>query len=240
MIKTEMTFFEHLLEMRKRIMMILFSVLFFGIFGFYYSDFIIDFLLSSAKEININFQVLYLTSLFMIKINIAFFSSLFFSFPIILYQVLMFIKPAFENKLSFFKIILFVLSSVLLFVIGLIFGYKILIPIAVNFFNSISLGLSTNVSPNYTLENFLIYLIWVLALSSIIYQIPIIIIVLAKMNIVNYKSLSNKRLYLVVIFFIIGALLTPPDPISQILVALSMYLLYELTILFLYLFFNNE
>ena len=227
----EMTFFEHLSELRSRLIIIILSIMLFAVVGYFFSENIINLLLESSGSSVSKFQVLYVTSMFMTKINIAIFVGIILSFPIILYQILMFIRPAFSDELNFIKVLLFIILSIFLFLLGIIFGYYILIPISVNFFNSISLNLLNSVNLNYTLESYLIYLSWILLVSSTIYQLPILLLLLVKINILDIDTLKNKRPIIIVVFFIIAALLTPPDPFSQLLVALPMILLYEITIL---------
>jgi len=236
----EMTFFEHLLELRKRLLAIILSVIFFSICGYVYSESIINLLLEASNTSSAKFQVLYITSMFMTKINIAFLTGVVFSFPVILYQILAFTKPAFKNEMQFIKILLFLFVSIFLFVVGMSFGYYVLIPISVNFFNSISLDLNGVIALNYTLENYLIYLSWILIISSIIYQVPILLLILVKINVLNIDTLKKKRPYVVIAFFILAALLTPPDPFSQLLVALPMIVLYEITIFIVYLLFRKK
>ena len=93
----EMTFFEHLLELRKRLLTVVLSVIIFSVCGYIYSENIIILLLDASNTSVAEFQVLYITSMFMAKINIAFLTGIIFSFPIILYQILAFIKPAFKD-----------------------------------------------------------------------------------------------------------------------------------------------
>ena len=87
---------------------------------------------------------------------------------------------------------------------------------------------------NYTLENYLIYLIWILIISSLIYQMPILIFVLVKIGAVDLAWLKSNRHYVIVGFFILAAFFTPPDPISQIMIALPLIILYEMTLLIIW------
>lgn len=240
MMNSEMTFFEHLAELRARLLVVFFTIIFFSLLGYIYSEKIIEILLNSSKSSISDFQVIYITTMFMIKINIAIFSGIVFSFPILFYNILMFLKPAFKSNLSFIKVLTFVLFSIFLFLIGILFGYFVLIPTSVNFFNSISLDLLGSVSLNYTLENYLIYLCWILLISSTIYQVPILLLLLAKIGIIDITTLKNKRSYVIIGFFILAAFLTPPDPFSQFLVALPMIILYEITIFIIKFFFKND
>jgi len=228
---TEMTFLEHILELRSKLLKIFFSIIFFSIIGYLNSNIIISFLLYPISDPQINLQVLKITSVFSTKLIVSIFFGLVISFPILIYQLLSFIMPAFNNKLTVLKIIIFICISLILFIIGLSFGYYILIPFSVSFFKSISIPLLESISLNYTLENYLIYLIWILIISSLVYQLPILILFMVKMGIVDIKWLKSNRRYIIVIFFILSALFTPPDPLSQLMVALPLIILYEISII---------
>ena len=226
----QMTFLEHMLELRSRLLKVFFSVLLFSVIGYLNSNLIINFLLSPVSDPQINLQVLKITSIFSTKLIVSVFFGLVISFPILIYQFLSFIMPAFDNKLTLFKIIAFICVSLFLFIIGLLFGYYILIPFSVNFFKSISIPLLGAIDLNYTLENYLVYLIWILIISSLVYQLPILILFIIKMGIIDIDWLKSNRRYVIVTFFILSALFTPPDPLSQLMVALPMIILYEITI----------
>jgi len=210
---------------------IFFSIIFFSIIGYLNSNIIISFLLYPISDPQINLQVLKITSVFSTKLIVSIFFGLVISFPILIYQLLSFIMPAFNNKLTVLKIIIFICISLILFILGLSFGYYILIPFSVSFFKSISIPLLESISLNYTLENYLIYLIWILIISSLVYQLPILILFMVKMGIVDIKWLKSNRRYIIVIFFILSALFTPPDPLSQLMVALPLIILYEISII---------
>ncbi len=182
-----MTFLEHILELRSRLLKIFFSIMVFSIIGYLNSNLIISFLLHPVSDPHINLQVLKITSIFSTKLMVSVFFGLIISFPVLLYQLLSFIMPAFDNKLTVFKIIMFICISLLLFIIGLFFGYYILIPFSVTFFKSISIPLLESISLNYTLENYLIYLIWILIISSLVYQLPVLILFTVKMGIIDLK-----------------------------------------------------
>lgn len=227
----QMTFIEHLLELRKRFLIIFLSMIIFSSIGYIFSNSIISFLLDSTSDPFINFQVLKVTSIFMVKIIVSVFFGLIVSIPIILYQILFFLTPAIKSNVTKVRVIIFILFSFFLFVLGLVFGYYVLIPLSVSFFKTISFSLLEYVSLNYTLENYLVYIIWGLIISSIVYQLPIFIIFLVQIGLADINWLKSNRRYVIVGFFILSALLTPPDPLSQLFIALPLILLYELTIL---------
>ena len=225
-----MHFSEHLEELRMRCLKSILFIFVISIATYTYSDMIIDFLIKPAEHEKINFQVLKITSIFKIKITISVVVGILLSFPFLLYQILKFILPAFKNKLTNKKIIGIVLISLFLFGIGLFFGYQILIPISTSFFMNLSMNLSF-LNLNYTLENYLVYLIWILIISSFVFQLPLLIISLVKIEILDVKSLVAGRKHIIIFIFILAAVLTPPDPISQLLVVTPLYALFELSLL---------
>ena len=232
----DMTFVDHFEELRFRLLKSLFFIILFSILGYIYSDKTISLLINQVflNEL-IEFQVLKITSIFLVKIGVAISTGLFISFPFILYQFLKFILPAFQNKLTSFKIILITILSIILFLLGLFFGYYIIIPFSISFFLNLSAGLDF-VSLNYTLEGYLVYLIWILIISSMIFQMPLLIIILSRIGIVSYDFLSEKRRFIVVGLFIFSAILTPPDPASQIIVVIPLYILFELSLFIIKIF----
>ena len=222
-------FLDHLDELRSRIIKSILSIIFFSVLGYFLSDYIIKLLISPIDNLEVSLQVLKITSVFLTKIGISVVFGFFISIPIILYQLLKFILPAFENKITNYKILIFIFFYLLLFMIGLLFGYYVLIPISITFFKSLSLGL-TFIEINYTLENYLVYLIWILIISSLIFQLPFVILLLNKLGLVDREYLKDHRRHIIVLFFILAAIFTPPDPISQIIVVLPLYILFEFSI----------
>jgi len=234
----QMSFFDHLDELRSRIIKCILSVFLFAIITYSQSDRIIDILIDQVRNQSVNFQVLKITSIFLIKIGISIITGIIISFPIIIYQALRFILPAF-HKLTSKKIILFTSLSVILFFVGLLFGYEVIIPFSMDFFYRLSIGI-TYVNLNYTLENYLFYLIWILIISSMIFQLPFLIVLIVKTGILKVEDFKQYRKHIIVFFFILAALLTPPDPISQIFIVIPLYLLFEFSLILTKIFKDNE
>ena len=227
--QNKMTFFEHLNELRNRILISISFVFVFSLISYYYSSQIIDFLIYPVQNNNINFQVLKITSVFFVKMGISIASGILFSFPFIMFQFFKFVSPAFK-KVSILKICLMTVVSYLMFLIGLTFGYKVIIPFSITFFSELSLNLDF-LSLNYTLENYLSYISWILIVSSLIFQLPFLLTIIVKFGLLSLDTLRSSRRYVIVFFFIFGALLTPPDPLSQISIVIPLCLLYEFSIL---------
>ena len=226
----KMSFIDHLEELRTRTLKSFLFIIFFSVLGYYLSDNIIDFLIKPVRDHDINLQVLKITSIFLVKIGISIMSGIILSFPFIIYQFLKFILPAFENQLNNYKIIAITVLCIILFIVGATFGYNILIPLSITFFKGLSLNLEL-ILLNYTLENYLVYLIWILIISSAIFQLPILLIFMIKIGLITRTFLISHRKHIIVAIFIIGAFLSPPDPISQVLIVVPLYLLFELSVL---------
>ena len=230
--KSNKPFFDHLEELRSRIIKCFITIIFFSILGYIYSNSIISFLIKPVQELDVTFQVLKITSIFLVKIGLAIVCGILFSLPVILYQFLVFLLPAFENKVTTNKILRYVLLNLIFFILGLAFGYFILVPLSIEFFNSLSISMEY-IELNYTLENYLFYMVWLMVISSFIFQLPFILLIFNKIGIINRNYLIDHRRSIILLFFIIGAFFTPPDPLSQIIVVIPMYILFEISIFFM-------
>ena len=230
--KSNKPFLDHLEELRSRIIKCFISILFFSIVGYFYSSNIISFLINPVQDLNISFQVLKITSIFLVKIGLAMVCGILFSLPIILYQFLVFLLPAFEDKVTIYRVLKYVISNLIFFILGLAFGYFILVPLSISFFNSLSISIEY-IELNYTLENYLFYMVWLMVISSFIFQLPFLLLIFNKIGIVNRKYLISHRRSIILLLFIFGAFFTPPDPLSQIIVVIPMYILFEISIFFM-------
>jgi len=177
----------------------------------------------------INLQVLKITSMFMIKIYVSIVIGFMLSMPIILYQIWRFVSPAIDRKISLSIIFMFMMSSVF-FVFGSYFSYTMIVPLSITFFTSLS-SAYIPVDYNITLENYMTYVIWIIFVGGLVFQLPIISIIFKKLGVISHKTLADNRRYSILAIFIISALLTPPDPFSQVLFVIPLLILYEISIL---------
>jgi sec-independent protein translocase protein TatC len=168
------------------------------------------------------------TSTFLVPLKLSFLIAVLISIPFILYQIWAFVSPALyhHEKARIFPIVAF---SCLLFYLGMAFGFKLICPLALKFFAQCA---PKNVNVMTDLGNFLDFITVISISAGIAFQIPVIINIMLRFKIVTKASLKNFRRYFIVLAFILGMLLTPPDVISQILLAIPMIILFELGILF--------
>ena len=169
-----------------------------------------------------------LTATFIVPFKITLFCAFIISLPLIFWQIWLFVSPGLYRKEKFF-IFWALLMSYILFILGSLFVYNLVFPIIFNFFISMT---PDEVNLMVDISSYLEMIIALFLAFGFSFQIPIILVTLVKFRWVKLKSIQKNRPFLVVIAFIFGAIFTPPDVISQILLALPMIFLFELGIIF--------
>jgi sec-independent protein translocase protein TatC len=162
---------------------------------------------------------------FLIPIKVTFFVALIIGLPWVFYQAWAFVAPGlYQNEK---KLILpLILSSYIFFLLGIAFVYFAVLPIIFEFLATYSAKTNT---PMLTQANeYLDFVLQMCMSFGIVFEIPVIVIVLVRMHIVEIEKLYKLRPYVIVGAFIISAILTPPDPVSQILMAIPICVLYQL------------
>ncbi len=224
-------FLEHIIEFRDRALKSILSVLiiFSGLFSFsnelylYVSEPIRAFIPESSGMIATE-----VASPFLTPFKLTLVISLFAAMPYILFQIWAFLAPGLYQREKKIAIPLFV-SSVVLFYTGMAFAYYIVFPLVFMFFASTVPDGITIMPDMRSYLNFALKLFFAFGVS---FEIPIGVVILSWMGAVNPENLAAKRPFVFVGCFFFGMLLTPPDVISQILLAVPMWLLFELGILF--------
>ncbi len=230
-----MTFIEHLEELRwvlMRIMVVNFVII---CISFYYSNILQNILLQPINSMNLsNFQLqdIKITSPFMSKIVISLFTAILISFPYVIFELYRFIHPVFSQISKTFIFFLYVFS-VFLFLIGCFFGYKYLLPVSITFFVKL---VDTDVIFAPERISYIFYSYWLIIVCGLVYQLPVITLFLTKLRIITYYYLKQMRPYSIVLFLVLGAFLSPPDPLSQLLLAVPLLILYEISIMISYFF----
>ncbi|EKA7356183.1 twin-arginine translocase subunit TatC [Vibrio vulnificus] len=222
---------SHLLELRNRLLKALLAVLIVFVGLIYFSGEIYEFISAPLVERLPEGATMIATDVaspFFTPLKLTLIVAVFLAVPFILYQVWAFVAPGLykhERRL----IMPLLASSSLLFYCGVAFAYYVVFPLVFGFFTAISLGgveFATDIAS---------YLDFVLALFlafGIAFEVPVAIILLCWTGATHPKSLSEKRPYIIVGAFIVGMLLTPPDMISQTLLAIPMCLLFEVGLFF--------
>ena len=221
----------HLLELRNRLLRVFIVVLvvFAGLFPFseslylYISEPLRDFLPSTSTMIATE-----ITSPFLTPFKLALVSAMFLSMPYILYQLWAFVAPALYKQEKKIALPLFC-ASVILFYTGMAFAYYLVFPLVFLFFTSVA---PEGISVMPDIRAYLDFVLKLFMAFGLSFQIPIAVVILSWLGTVKPDKLATKRPYVFVLCFVVGMLLTPPDIISHALLAIPMWLLFEVGILF--------
>ena len=180
------------------------------------------------KDIPFTFQSLEMGEQFNVHIWISITVGFIIAFPFIIWEFWKFISPGLYEKERKGAGVFIVVSSFSFFV-GVLFGYYVITPLSVNFLGSYSV--SELVSRNITISSYISLLKSSVLASGLIFELPIIMYFLTKMGVVTPDFLIKTRKYALVIVLIISAVITPPDVVSQIIVAIPILILYEVSII---------
>ena len=232
----EMSLIDHITELRKRLLWSFFYIIIVFVFCFYYASNLFAFLAEPLvnlmdKDSGQGFIYTALQEAFFTELKIAFFFALFFSFPLIAIQIWKFIAPGLYNneKLAFLP---FLIATPILFFAGGAMVYYFIAPVAWKFFLSYQNINETGVPIRLEAKmgEYLSLMMRFIFAFGLAFQLPVVISLLAKANLVTHQTLRKFRKYAIVIAFLSAAFLTPPDPFSQISLALQIILLYEISI----------
>jgi sec-independent protein translocase protein TatC len=174
-------------------------------------------------------QSLGLADQFTAQMWIAFIGGIVVSSPYILFEIFRFIRPALTDKEKNASIG-FIFTSTFLFLLGVCFSYFVIVPLAVNFLGDYKV--SDSIQNNFTMDSYISFVSTLVFAAGVVFELPIIIYFLSKFGLVTPEFLRKYRKHAVVIILLVAGIITPsPDVTSQILVALPLYILYEISIL---------
>lgn len=214
----DMSILEHLSELRKRILYSLLAVAIGTAVAYKFLDEIMTFLLEPASKL----YYMQPAEAFFVYAKVTIFSGFLFAMPVIFYQAWAFLLPALTMRERVIMSIL-VPVSVVLFIAGLLFSFKLVLPLAMNFF--LGMG-SADFQPFLSAGSYFDFILTFVLPFGLLFEMPLIMMILAWLGIINSEMLAAKFRIVILVCFVIGALLTPPDIISQCMMAIPMMLLY--------------
>lgn len=168
------------------------------------------------------------TETFVIFMKVALMSGLALAMPVIVYQFVRFIVPGLTKQERRYLYIV-VPGATILFVVGILFAYFLMIPFAVRYLYGF---LGDVVRQDWTIDYYISFVVTFLVAVGLIFQTPLVVFILAKLGVISQKTLARNRKYAIVAAFVIAAIITPtPDPFNQLLVAAPLLILYEVGVL---------
>ncbi len=236
--KSDSGLISHLTELRQRLInsLIFLTILF--IICYFFSEYIYGFLVRPyAESVNndgIERRLIFtaLQETFLTYLKVSFFAAFFVTSPFILIQIWKFIAPGlYENEKT--AIMPYLIVTPILFLLGGMLVYYLIMPLAIKFFLSFeSTGLNTGlpIQLEAKVNEYLSLVMKLIFAFGLSFQLPVVLSLLARIGAIDSKFLRERRKYVIVIIFACAAILTPPDPITQIGLAIPLLILYELSI----------
>ena len=223
-----MHFLDHLEELRWRLLKSLISVLIGSVVTFYFIDIIIEFLIKPTQSLTnpMDLQVLKVQGMFMIKWGIALIGGFVLAIPVLTYQLWKFVSPGlYLNERKYVGPLIF--FTYLSFLVGLVFSYTVIIPFSLEFFTSVGVDQIEN---NFSINYYFNFVTWLMIGSGLIFELPVLVFILSVIGLLTPAFMSHYRRHSIVIILILSAFITPPDPVSLVLMFIPLWLLYEISI----------
>ena len=222
---------DHLLELRSRLLKVILLFAVFSVLGIPFASEIYLFVSAPLIELLPDGSTMIATEVaspFMAPIKLVLYIALMFSMPWLFYQTWMFMSPGlYKNERAFTGPLM--LSTVILFFSGAAFAFFVVCPIIFKFFIAMA---PESIRVMTDINQYLSFVFKLIFAFGVAFEIPIATILIVKNGIVSKESLVKARPYLIILFLIIGMLLTPPDVFSQLFLAIPMWILFEVGILF--------
>jgi len=248
----EMSFWEHLEELRWHLVRAIIVLVLLAIGAFLLRKVIFDIVILAPKDPDfISYRALcalgkfvgsealcigtapleiiniQLSGQFLVHIYVSLMVALVVAFPYLLWEIWSFIRPALlpkEKKYSRGAVVF----STILFIIGMMFSYFLIVPLTINFFSSYQV--SDSVENTITLNSYISTVVSLTLATGLVFELPIIVFFLTKVGLITTGFMKKNRKYVLVLLLILSAIITPPDIFSQILVTIPLMLLYEMSI----------
>jgi sec-independent protein translocase protein TatC len=249
----EMSFLDHLEELRWHLIRSAIAIMIFMIAAFVYTPWIFENIVFApahvefptfrwlcklgeltgaqealcAKPFEFKIQSRYMTGQFTMQFLAAFVIGFIVSFPYVFWEIWRFIKPGLkDNEMKNSRGAVFAVSF--LFSLGVLFGYFVLVPLMTWFFSSYSI--SPEIINEFDITSFVSTFIALVFGSGLLFQLPVVVYFLTRIGVLTPMFMRSYRKHAYVIILIIGAIVTPPDPLSQMLISMPLFLLYEISI----------
>ncbi len=223
-----MTLSGHLRELRNRIVICLCFLVVSFLVGLHFAPDFVSVLTDIGKAYGYTYVYLSPQELLMQYFSVALLVGVCITLPVILYHVWAFIQPGLKkNENTLFLAALF--FGLVCFVIGIIFAYKVMMPFMLRFLIDVSRG--SDITASISVQNYMSFLLTIFMIFGIVFEMPVVTVLLTQMGLLKVSWMKKGTKFVIVLIFFVAAVITPPDIVSQIMVAVPMIGLYELSIL---------
>ncbi|RKY87167.1 twin-arginine translocase subunit TatC, partial [candidate division KSB1 bacterium] len=219
----KMPFVDHLEELRWVLIKCIIAVVVLSIGCYFFSEHIQNFL---TRLYPYKLGYLGVSDAFIIRLKLSIVTGAIVGLPFIVYQFWTFIAPGLlERERKYIPII--VIFTTVCFLVGAAFAYFVIIPFGLRFLSSFQ---TENVVQTVVINKYLSFVVWLMIVFGLVFELPLLSAFLTKIGIINYRTLKRVRKYSIIVIFVAAAMLTPPDPQTQLFLAGPLILLYEISI----------
>lgn len=232
-----MSLIGHLSELRKRLIISIITLCVTFLIIFQFADNIVEYLTLMGVEYGYAFVYIAPQELFIQYMKVGFIGAFCISSPVILFQIARFLAPGLKKNENL--AMLFTMTfGLLFFLLGVLFAYKISIPFMLNFF--VSVNTTSNIVANISISNYISMLVTVFLVFGIVFELPVVAVLLTQLGLLKPEWMIAARPAAIVVIFFIGAVITPPDVVSQCLISLPMVVLYQISIYLCKIFYKRR
>jgi sec-independent protein translocase protein TatC len=221
----ELTYLEHLSELRKRIIISFLAVVVGAGTAYVFVEELVSHFLTTAGSLE--FVYLSPPELFLTYLKISVILGLMAMAPVVLYQLWVFVRPALSGRERLYFLLSLIFGT-LFFYVGVFFAFTVILPITIEFFLKYATG---EIRPMFSIGSFVGFQLTIMVAFGASFELPMLVLALTKVGLIGPEILKKYRTFALLLILILAAILTPPDVISQILLGGPMYALFELSIL---------
>lgn len=219
--------YEHLEGLRKVLLYSILTLVLGSVVSYlFFLPYLMKIFLTPINNLGIDLIFIGVAEGFIAQLKLAIFGGIILSSPFILWQIIAFISPALyknEKKALYFLLV----TSVLLFTSGIVFAYTCILRLGLKI---LLITLAANLTPMISISFYINFVFWFLIPFGLVFEIPVITYFLTKVGLITPELLITKRKYFIFGIFVLAAILTPPDIITQLMLAIPMVILYEISI----------
>jgi sec-independent protein translocase protein TatC len=217
----------HLRELRNRVVICVVCLIVFFLLGLHYAPDFVNLLTGIGKTYGYEYVYISPQELLMQYFSVALLLSVIVTLPVILYHIWAFIQPGLrKNENSLFLAALF--FGLICFCLGIIFAYKVMLPFMLRFLINVSIG--SDITASISVQNYITFLLTIFMIFGVVFELPVVSVLLTQMGLLKVSWMKKGTRVVIIIIFLISAFITPPDVVSQVMVAIPMIGLYELSI----------
>ena len=223
----EMSLSGHLKELRNRLLICAILLVAAMLLGIRFAPALVRLLLDLGERYHYEFVYLAPQELLLQYFSIAFLFAVCVTLPMILYQLWAFISPGLREMENLFFFLAMVFGLICFFV-GVGFAYRVMLPFMLRFLIELSNG--SGVSASISVQNYLTFLLTMFLIFGAVFELPVLAVLLTQLGLVKVDWMKKFRKAVIILIFFIAAVITPPDVVSQVMVAIPMLILYEFSI----------